>query len=115
MTRTGFSALCDGAGLPFDVEVVAMERPDGLLVDRLLKAGMRVLALQPDGRWRRHEIASGSRAESLIGLTASWLCELAQHRSAPLPDAGARSGCDQGDPGADPRSGRSRRRARGAG
>jgi hypothetical protein len=32
----------------FDVEVVAIERPDGLLVDRLLDAGVRVLALHPN-------------------------------------------------------------------
>jgi hypothetical protein len=36
-----------GAGV-FDVELVAIERPDGLLVDRLLEAGFRVLALHPN-------------------------------------------------------------------
>ena len=43
----GVSALC-GALECFDVDVVAIERPDGLLVDRLLEAGMRVLALHPN-------------------------------------------------------------------
>jgi len=42
----GISALCAALAC-FDVEVVAIERPDGLLVDRLLEAGMRVLALNP--------------------------------------------------------------------
>ena len=43
----GISALC-AALVCFDVEVVAIERPDGLLVDRLLEAGVRVLALHPN-------------------------------------------------------------------
>jgi hypothetical protein len=30
------------------VELVAVERPDGLLVERLLDAGLRVLALHPN-------------------------------------------------------------------
>ena len=30
------------------VELVAIERPDGLLVERLLDAGLRVLALHPN-------------------------------------------------------------------
>jgi hypothetical protein len=30
------------------VELVAVERPDGVLVDRLLDAGLRVLALHPN-------------------------------------------------------------------
>ena len=42
----GVSALC-AARVCFDVDVVAIGRPDGLLVDRLLEAGMRVLALHP--------------------------------------------------------------------
>jgi hypothetical protein len=32
----------------FEVQVVAMDRPDGLLVDRLLDAGIGVLALHPN-------------------------------------------------------------------
>ena len=40
----GVSALCAALAC-FDVELVAIERPDGLLVDRLLDAGVRVLAL----------------------------------------------------------------------
>jgi hypothetical protein len=43
----GISALC-GAFACFDVELVAIERPDGVLVDGLLEAGMRVLALHPN-------------------------------------------------------------------
>jgi hypothetical protein len=39
----GISGLCAALEC-FEVEVVAIERPDGLLVDRLLDAGIRVLA-----------------------------------------------------------------------
>src|SRR5437588_9535416 len=43
----GVSALC-AALERFEVDLVAIERPDGLLVDRLLDAGVRVLALHPN-------------------------------------------------------------------
>ena len=52
------------------VELVAIERPDGLLVDRLLDAGLRVLRSTPT-RSRRHEIGFAPRAGSQIGLTRS--------------------------------------------
>src|SRR5947209_14230493 len=50
------------------VGLVVIERPDGLLVERLLDAGLRVLALHPT-RSRRRVIGSGSRAGSRIGST----------------------------------------------
>jgi Transposase len=43
----GISALCS-ALVSFEVEVVAIERPDGVLVERLLEAGVRVLPLHPN-------------------------------------------------------------------
>ncbi len=43
----GISALC-AALRCFEVEVVAIERPEGLLVDRLLESGVRVLTLHPN-------------------------------------------------------------------
>jgi len=72
----GVSALC-AALVCFDVEVVAIERPDGLLVDRLLEAGVRVLALHPNqvkaarDRFR----ASGGKSDQLDRFV---LCELAR-------------------------------------
>ena len=72
----GVSALC-AALVCFDVEVVAIERPDGLLVDRLLDAGMRVLALHPNqvkaarDRFR----ASGGKSDRFDRFV---LCELAR-------------------------------------
>ena len=87
----GVSALC-GALECFDVEVVAIERPEGLLVDRLLEAGVRVLALHPNqvkaarDRFR----ASGGKSDQFDRFV---LCELARtdsHRFRLLePDSDA--------------------------
>jgi len=72
----GVSALC-AALRCFEVEVVAIERPDGLLIDRLLEAGLQVLALHPNqvkaarGRFR----ASGGKSDRFDRFV---LCELAR-------------------------------------
>ena len=72
----GVDALC-AALVCFDVELVAIERPDGLLVDRLLEAGVRVLALHPNqvkaarDRFR----ASGGKSDQFDRFV---LCELAR-------------------------------------
>jgi transposase len=72
----GVSALC-AAMVRHEVEVVAIERPDGLLVDRLLEAGLRVLALHPNqvkaarDRFR----ASGGKSDRFDRFV---LCELAR-------------------------------------
>jgi hypothetical protein len=54
----------------FEVEVVAIERPDGLLVDRLLDAGVRVLALHPN-QVKAARIGFARRAGNRIGLIGS--------------------------------------------
>lgn len=72
----GVGALCRALAC-FEVEVVAIERPDGLLVDRLLEAGVRVLALHPNqvkaarDRFR----ASGGKSDRFDRFV---LCELAR-------------------------------------
>ena len=72
----GISALCAALAC-FDVEVVAIERPDGLLVDRVLDAGIAVLALHPNqvkaarDRFR----ASGGKSDRFDRFV---LCELAR-------------------------------------
>jgi hypothetical protein len=63
-----------------------VSRPDGVLVDRLLVAGMRVLALHPNqvkaarDRFR----ASGGKSDQFDRFV---LCELATHGPSPLPVA----------------------------
>ena len=87
----GVSALC-AALARFDVEVVAIERPDGLLVDRLLDAGIRVLALHPNqvkaarDRFR----ASGGKSDRFDRFVVCELARTDRHRFRLLePD------CDQ--------------------
>ena len=98
----GIRSLC-GALACFEVEIVAIERPDGVLVERLLESGVRVLALHPNqvkaarDRFR----ASGGKSDRFDRFV---LCELARTRCSSLPGAGARLGRDQGAQGAHPRA-----------
>jgi transposase len=72
------------------VELVAIERPDGLLVERLLDAGLRVLALHPNqvAATRARFRVSGGKSDRFDAFV---LCELARtdhHRFRVLePDA----------------------------
>ena len=87
----GLSALCRTL-VRLDVELVAIERPDGLLVERLLDAGLRVLPLHPNKvAAARHRFrVSGGKSDRFDAFV---LCELARtdhHRFRVLePD------CDQ--------------------
>src|SRR6516225_2384361 len=87
----GLRSLCRQL-VRLNVALVAVERPDGLLVERLLEAGLRILPLHPNqvaatrGRFR----ASGGKSDRFDAFV---LCELARtdhHRFRVLePD------CDQ--------------------
>src|SRR5438067_1564716 len=59
------------------VELVAVERPDGVLVERLLDAGLRVLALHPNqvAAARPRFRASGGKSDRFDAFV---LCELAR-------------------------------------
>jgi Transposase len=59
----------------FEVEVVAIECPDGLLVDRLLNAGVAVLALHPNqvkAARDRFRASGGSRSGLISSCCVSW-------------------------------------------
>jgi len=60
-----------------EVQLVAIERPDGLLVERLLEAGLRVLALHPNqvAAARPRFRASGGKSDRFDAFV---LCELAR-------------------------------------
>jgi transposase len=83
-TADGFDQLAarlrrygDPGGLP-----VAIERPDGRLVDRLLEAGHPVVPVQPNAikAWRDAEVLSGAKNDpSDAALIAEYL-RLRQHR-----------------------------------
>ena len=74
--ENGVSALC-AAFARFEVEVVAIERPDGLLVELLLEAGVQVLGLHPNQvRAARDRFrASGGKSDRFDRFV---LCELAR-------------------------------------
>ena len=75
-TEAGIGALCK-ALVRLRVERVAVERPDGLLVERMLDAGLRVLAIHPNqvkaarARFR----AAGGKSDRFDAFV---LCELAR-------------------------------------
>src|ERR1700739_1817271 len=89
--EAGLRSLCRQL-LRLKVQLVAIERPDGLLVERLLDAGLRVLALHPNqvAAARARFRVSGGKSDRFDAFV---LCELARtdsHRFRILePD------CDQ--------------------
>jgi len=72
----GLSALC-ATLVRLRVALVAIERPDGLLIERLLDAGLRVMAIHPNqvAAARPRFRTSGGKSD---GFDAFVLCELAR-------------------------------------
>jgi transposase len=75
-TEVGIAALCR-ALVRLAVERVAVERPDGLLVERLLDTGLRVLAMHPNqvAAARDRFRAAGGKSDRFDAFV---LCELAR-------------------------------------
>ena len=105
--ENGLRALCRTL-VRLEVGLVAIERPDGLLVERLLDAGLRVLPLHPNqvAAARDRFRVSGGKSDRFDAFV---LCELARtdHHRFRVLEPDQRS--DQGAQGADPRAGGSRR------
>jgi transposase len=74
--EAGLRALCRQL-VRLEVGLVAIERPDGVLVERLLDAGLRVIALHPNqvAATRSRFRASGGKSDR---FDAYVLCELAR-------------------------------------
>jgi hypothetical protein len=72
----GLSALCRTL-VRMEVGLVAIERPDGVLVERLLDAGLRVLPLHPKkvGAARDRFRVSGGKSDHFDAFV---LCELGE-------------------------------------
>ena len=72
----GLTALCN-ALVRLEVALVAIERPDGLLIERLLDAGLRVMAIHPNqvAAARPRFRASGGKSDRFDAFV---LCELAR-------------------------------------
>src|ERR1700680_1913668 len=70
----GLRSMCR-ALVRLEVELVAIERPDGLLVERLLDAGLRVLALHPNqvAAARDRFRVSGGKADRFDGFAPASL------------------------------------------
>jgi transposase len=74
--EAGLTALCR-ALVRLDVQLVAVERPDGLLIERLLEAGLQVMAIHPNqvAAARPRFRTSGGKSD---GFDSFVLCELAR-------------------------------------
>ena len=70
----GLRALCR-ALVRLKVQLVAIERPDGLLVERLLDAGLRVLPMHPNQVAAARFRAAGGKSDRFDAFV---LCELAR-------------------------------------
>ena len=73
-----------------DVERVAIERPDGLLVDRLLEAGLTVLPVHPNAlkATRPRYEASGGKSDGFDAFVLAELARTDSHRLRRLaPDS----------------------------
>ena len=88
--EAGLRSLCRTL-VRFKVGLIAIERPDGLLVDRLLDAGLRLLALHPNqvAAARPRFRVSGGKSDRFDVRAV----RAGADRSPSLPGAGARLGC----------------------
>jgi transposase len=87
----GIKALCAWL-LALEVRLVAIERPDGLLVERLLDAGVPVVAVHPNqlAAMRPRYTAAGGKSDSFDSFVLAELARTDSHRFRLLvPDSDA--------------------------
>jgi transposase len=87
----GIRALCARL-LALGVELVAIERPDGLMVERLLDAGLSVIAIHPNqvAAMRPRFSAAGGKSDSFDAFVLAELARTDSHRFRVLvPDTDA--------------------------
>ena len=77
----GITALCRRL-LHLGVELVAIERPDGLLIERLLDADLRVIAIHPNqvAAMRPRFSAAGGKSDSFDSFVLAELARTDSHR-----------------------------------
>jgi hypothetical protein len=77
----GLIALCN-ALVRFKVQLVAIERPDGVLIERLLDAGLRVMAIHPNqvAAARPRFRTSGGKSDRFDAFVLSELARTDSHR-----------------------------------
>jgi len=87
----GITTLCRRL-VDLGVELVAVERPDGLLIERLLDAGLSVIAVHPNqvAAMRPRFSASGGKSDSFDSFVLAELARTDSHRYRVLvPDSDA--------------------------
>jgi transposase len=87
----GIQALCARL-LELGVVLVALERPDGLLIERLLDAGLSVIAIHPNqvAAMRPRFSAAGGKSDSFDAFVLAELARTDSHRFRVLvPDSDA--------------------------
>jgi transposase len=87
----GIRALCARL-VELTVELVAVERPDGLLIERLLDAGLAVIAVHPNqvAAMRPRFSAAGGKSDSFDAFVLAELARTDSHRFRVLvPDTDA--------------------------
>src|SRR3954451_21835171 len=87
----GLAALCARL-LELDVLLVAVERPDGLLIERLLDSGLPVIAVHPNqvAAMRPRYMAAGGKSDSFDAFVLAELARTDSHRFRVLvPDTDA--------------------------
>jgi transposase len=87
----GIRALCARL-IELDVTLVAIERPDGLLIERLLDSGLRVIAAHPNqvAAMRPRYMAAGGKSDSFDAFVLAELARTDSHRFRVLvPDSDA--------------------------
>ena len=85
----GIRALCSRL-LRLDVRLVALERPDGLLIERLLDAGLSVIAVHPNQvkATRPRFSVAGGKSDSFDSFVLAQLARTDSHRFRVLvPDS----------------------------
>ena len=89
--EAGIRALCRRLG-ELEVELVAVERPDGLLIERLLDAGLHVIAVHPNqvAAMRPRFSAAGGKSDSFDAFVLAEVARTDSHRFRVLvPDTDA--------------------------
>lgn len=89
--ESGIRALCARLRM-LGVQFAALERPDGLLVERLLDAGLRVIAVHPNqvAAMRPRFSAAGGKTDSFDSFVLAELARTDSHRFRVLvPDTDA--------------------------
>jgi transposase len=87
----GLAALCARLG-ELTVELVAVERPDGLLIERLLDSGLHVIAVHPNqvAAMRPRFSAAGGKSDSFDAFVLAELARTDRHRFRVIvPDSDA--------------------------